>query len=81
MVSIKECGRQVFFFPDFLLTLFCLWSRRGKGQKVYLRLQIRDVKGETNTLMMGIEKQVGNRKKKRKVKLTGFHNYIDLEEQ
>lgn len=63
--------------------IFCLlcFVCGVEEEKVYLRLQTRDVKGETNTLMMGTEKQVGNRNKKHKVKLTGFHNYIDLEEQ
>lgn len=47
MVSSKECGRQVFFFPaTFLFALFYLGV--GKG-KVHLRVQVRDGKGKTNT--------------------------------
>lgn len=47
MVSSKECGRQVFFFPaTFLFALFYLGV--GKG-KVHLRVQVRDGKDKTNT--------------------------------
>lgn len=53
MVSSKECGRRVFFFPGaFLFALF--WSG---GKKVHLRIQARDGKGGTNTLVMGMGRQ------------------------